>query len=168
MNVLPRIPITKIEGINPIIRSFTWGTSKEKISMAELMLDKKQGGLRMVDLANKELALKIQLVKVCYEQDDIQNIADYLMGNELKSLVWKVNLRKNQVHRHFKASFWRDVLEAWLEYTFVEPDNMEQMREQSLWLDSLYHMENRALLNRKAMSNNIYHVGDILDENGNP
>ena len=52
-------------------------------------------GLRLFNLAHKNLALKVQWVKVYYDNDEIRSLADPIIGRGLRAFVWQININQD-------------------------------------------------------------------------
>ena len=76
--------------------------------------------------------MKIQWVKSYYECDQIQALANALIGKNLYSYVWSVRLNERKdVDLFFRRSFWLDVILAWGKYKKM-PDTVEQVKHESI------------------------------------
>ena len=59
MQVLPLMPETVIKTVNNYISNFIWNGRKAKIGLKTLQLDKENGGATLVDLWERDKAMKI-------------------------------------------------------------------------------------------------------------
>ena len=66
MMVLPVIPDKVVKQMNNIIREFLWNGKKAKIAYAILQNPKDQGGLNLVNLKNKDRALKVSWPQIFF------------------------------------------------------------------------------------------------------
>ena len=69
------------------------------------MANKQEGGLRLVDLRKRELALKAAWVQTYHINDQIQALADYFLIPELGAKIWFNNLRSQDVVHFAKKRF---------------------------------------------------------------
>ena len=87
MMVLPIIPKNIVQQVDNVIRSFLWDNKKAKIAYSILQNPKKQGGLNLVNLKNKDISLT-QIQSKCNATSGIlkdtprRNISDINLGGK--------------------------------------------------------------------------------------
>ena len=115
MQVLPNMSNNLIKRIERIFNIFLWNGRRPKISVDKLMNRYDQGGLNLVNLKNKEKALKASWVSDLSHEDFLAELAYRNLSEPLRETIWKCNLSSLDVQKLFPDSFWKDVLMAWAE-----------------------------------------------------
>ena len=72
MSVLPKIDVAVLDQIQDIIMEFVWNEKRPKLQKELIMAPKHQGGLRLVNLKKKHLALLIQWVFITNSHGDLK------------------------------------------------------------------------------------------------
>ena len=75
MMVLPTIPTKYISELNHMIREFIWDKKKPKISLKTLQGTTAMGGLKLVDLAVKDMSLKISWLPILHQDSQLAALA---------------------------------------------------------------------------------------------
>ena len=123
MQVLPNMPVSSIKKIEKCIEEFIWNGHKPKISLRTLQLPKKMGGLNLVNFCEKDMALKLQWVKLYHEDLQIENLARTLLIPDMGGLIWRCNISGKDVPQIVPDSvpnnFWLSVLAAWSEINYT-------------------------------------------------
>ena len=70
MMVLPCIPQYVVKWMENVIRKFLWNGKKAKIAYRILQNPKKEGGLNLINLSNKDKALKATWPKILYQEQE--------------------------------------------------------------------------------------------------
>ena len=135
MMVLPRIPDNIVKTIDNIIREFLWNGRKSKINYQTLQIQKKEGGLNLVNLKNKDIALKSTWPQILHQEKDYANLVYTSMRcNGIKEDIWRCNLKSEDVRKlKISNSFWEDVLRSWAEYNYYTNVRIEN---QLIWYNS--------------------------------
>ena len=87
MNVLPTLPKQWRKFIEKTITNFLWDGKTAKISYNKLTARKEQGGLKLFNVKHKESSLKIQWVKIYYENVEIKCLANSMIRFDLGEKV---------------------------------------------------------------------------------
>ena len=87
MNVIPLIPEKLIEDINDTLNQYIWKSAKPKVDLNILTNSKNQAGLKLYNLYNKDLLLKIQWIPVYFDDDEINTLANVIMKNQFGALI---------------------------------------------------------------------------------
>ena len=137
MSVLPLLPQSIYKNFERLLLDFIWDGKRAKIPMEILQGEKLQGGLGLFDIRKKDLALKINWIVRIQKSKAFQDLAYEELENKIGDLIWKSQLREQDVKLYFKnRNFWTDVLKAWSALTFDGPTSPEQVKKQILWLNS--------------------------------
>ena len=158
MTVLPNMPRTLIEEMKKEIRSFIWNGKKAKIALKTLQGSIDTGGLRLVNLRLKEVALKISWIQILEQDEAMAEMAFRSINPYLKTWVFECNLSKKDVKfLNIENTFWRDVMEAWCYYHYTE--NIDQ--NQCIWYNSLIRVQGQPIFWKNCFSNGLFRVSQL-------
>ena len=167
MSVMMNIGVKTLQEIQKKIHSFLWnGKTHGRIAIETLQKDKKDGGLRLVNLEDKQQSLKIQsvlrlesdMLKSIYVEHNIQHIND---------LIWKCNLDTADIRRIFPNTFFREALEGWSKINYRWLQNRAEVLSEIIWLNSEIKIGGIPVIWNKWIQADILVMQDIVDENGN-
>lgn len=160
MQVLGILSPDIIQEFNKIVKEFLWDGGRAKISLEKLCNPKDQGGLELINIHNKDLALKCQWVSIIKEHPSIKQIASEFfpdIGND----IWLCNLKIKDIHKMFRSSFWKDVLVAWTKTYGSYPNNPTQIASQMIWYNSHIRIHNSPVYIQKAHQAGILFIYNI-------
>ena len=127
MMVLPNMDPKYVKQIEEIFVQFIWNKRKPKIPTRALMSDYSNGGIRLVDVAKREQALKATWIQIIANDDQIANLAFSMLNSDLKDWIFECNLHITDVGvLQISNSFWKNVLEAWCLYHYQDCTSTEQ------------------------------------------
>ena len=130
MQVLPLMNQSILFRINRMISNFIWNGRKPKIKLEQLMLDKPEGGRKLVNIEKRDISLKAVWVRRLHDRDVMLTALAYYylkvpMCNEL---IWECNFEYKDIKMYIQAdSFWKDVITSWSIYNFHTPTAKEQV-----------------------------------------
>ena len=135
MMVLPSIPRNIEKIIDNKIREFLWNGKKAKIAYEILQNPKKEGGLNLVNLRKKDIALKATWPKILEKEEEYAKLVYSSMRcSQLGHNIWCCSIAPDDVRTlGIKNSFWEDVLRSWNEYNYYHEYREEN---QILWYNS--------------------------------
>ena len=166
MSMLADMSPQEIGEAEKLIYDFMWNGKRARISMETLCKKKQQGGLKLVNLKKKQVALRISWIFKLENDPLLAKCAYTLLSPVLDVTIWKCNLKHSDVPKLFQKCFWREVLSDWCQYNFVEPCNNSDILNQIIWANSCIKINNTPVIWEKWIRKNILFVSDILDENG--
>lgn len=148
------------------------GGKTPKISRSILILDKKQGGLRLVSLKDKQKSLKIQwFSQINAEPDSIWAQIFYSFVNkDLGSTLWKCNLAPIHADIIFndKADvFWKQMFRAWCEFNYRSEINSDNIADQLIWLNSHILIDKKPFIFVEAFKVGLVFIRDLFKADGN-
>ena len=115
--VLPTPPKSFFKKYNGIVSNFLWNGKRPKVRLTLLQGIKLQGGAGLVNLENKEKALKLQWVQKVNLDAKLMSRAQCILGDHLGDSVWQVNLIGKDLRtfiQHLNPnSFWLSALVTW-------------------------------------------------------
>ena len=135
MMVLPQIPTSIVKNIDNVIRDFLWNGKKAKIAYSILQNPKEAGGLKLVNLHKKDIALKTTWPKILAREKDYSTIVYNIMRcNIIGEDIWRCRLKVEDV-KNMKGidNFWRDVLQSWSE---INPYREFRIENQYIWYNT--------------------------------
>ena len=128
--------------------------------------NKENGSGRLVNLAKRDRALKIEWIRKINTLDDpvLNFLAQYHLGLKIKEPVfWECNFCENDVHMfNCKTKFWEDLLKAWAEYNYSTPQTLEEILNQVLWYNSNVKIAGRFVMNEKMYGKGVIYVKDLV------
>ena len=74
---MPPLSKEMLRNFNDVISKLLWNQKRNRIEFQVLNATKDKGGLKLVSLSNKEIALKVNWVLAYMEYEEIRNLADY-------------------------------------------------------------------------------------------
>ena len=96
-----------VKEFNQTINNYLWKNRKPKIPLKVLQLPVTDGGLGLIDICKKDIAMKVQWVKCMIKEDNIKDLASELLPG-IGSDIWKCNLNEkdadDMIHME---SFWK-------------------------------------------------------------
>ena len=109
-------------------------------------MDKKDGGLKLIDLELKDASLKISWVNILRNEPSVMNLLNVQIGMEINEDLWRINMKPREVEEYFcKISlFWQDVLKAWLNLHYEE--NPQDPKNQFIWWNSHIKINQKAVI----------------------
>lgn len=169
MQVLPNMTQGLVKQLNDRISSFIWSGRKPKIAREVLICDKKQGGLRLVDIEARQRALKMQWV-IRIKNDGIwSTLFNGMLKENLGNLIWVCNLHSKHVKYIFREGtdlFWVQIAEAWASCNFKNQTEKLNVGEQVIWYNSNILVQNRPMLFINAFNAGIMYIQDLIQNDG--
>ena len=135
--VLPSISSTLIKRIDGLIDHFLWNGKRARISKETLRVSKSNGGLQLFDIQRKEVSLKINWI--CKLQDS--SFLQSCFFDATKFPRWpqiaSCNLTTMDACNFCSTKeFWGDCFKAWCSINYHNPQNIDQILDEVLWLNS--------------------------------
>lgn len=170
MQVLPNLTQQYIENVCSIVRSFIWNSKKAKITDKLLTVDKKYGGLRLVNLTHRQNALKIQWITIVNGDIFWETMCFSNLKINIGKIIWQCNFKDKHVQyiANNHSIFWTNVLEAWASYNFSHPVSPEDVSSQILWNNSYILIDNKPFVFLHAFNSGLIRVGQLYNLQGYP
>ena len=164
MTVLPIINENYVKKLNEICEQFIWNGRRAKIPLDVLQRKYADGGANLVNFEKKDLALKASWIQIIESDSYLKAFAYKNLNTVLCEKIWDANIKKSNVLKMFKPSFWRDVLIAWSQVNFqVDPPYFQQ---QILWYNSLLRIQNQVYYIDSAARNGLFYVEQLVNIEG--
>ena len=137
MSVLPNVPPSFLKKMEQKMVDFIWCKKRPKIPLRILKMDKKHGGLRLVDLEKKEASLKASWIPVLKQNSKLANLVYYFIAPLLQEDIWRCNFKREHagpsVPIQQKPLLGPSSREAWSSFNFKpEKDDIDHF----LWFNS--------------------------------
>lgn len=166
LSALDLLTQKRIKSIEAGIKKFLWNGKRPKMKLETLCKDRESGGLRLVDINKKDIALKAQWVFTYKEYPKIRNLANYFIP-EMGQDWWLANLKKDDIHKIMpQNSYWKQVSIAWAHTNFHVPQNIVQVAKQFLWFNSHIRIGKKPVWYQNAWRANVRYVADIVNNDG--
>lgn len=167
MSVLPNVPYSVITQFQEIISKYLGNGKRLRIPLKMLQAPRDLGGLQLVDLFSRQMALKAQWVVTVRDNTMWADIAYEYLDKHLKQKIWQCNIHVNDVDSIIPtASFWRQVLYAWCLYNFSLPNTSPLIRGEIIWFNSNIKVGGKVLRNINAWQNGLIYIADLCGPDG--
>lgn len=121
VTVLDLLDDIYLKEYDKLVKEFLWNGKSSKMRLLTLHNSKQYGGLGLVDLRSKDIALKTQWVAKCKRFSTLQSLADYFLPIGYN---WQHNVSVRDVKKmHINSTFWRDVLKCWASFSYQSRDS---------------------------------------------
>ena len=160
--VLPTMPKNTLKNIESVIREFLWNGKKAKIALGILQNPKRDGGLNLVNLRNKEKSLKATWPQILYQEEEYAEIVyKQLRMSVIKEDIWRANLRTDDVKTlKIQNTFWEDVLSAWTEFNAYKNKRVEN---QIIWYNSEIKLNNKVFMWKDVYDKGLKYVHQLFE-----
>ena len=105
MMSLPSIPKYMVKKIEREMRHFLWNGASPKIGTKTLRANKIKGGLKLVDLEIRDIALKVTWIQILKQDNEMAIIAYNNLQIEIGEEIWKANISPQDVRKTFTKGF---------------------------------------------------------------
>ena len=159
------LPFVKQELLKKFIKSvevFLWNGARPKIPYVTLTLNKKNGGMGLVDIERKNRALKISWIKTLKSEEKLANIVYKNCKLELKELIWRCSLKAKDVHLVIEDPFWCEVVSAWCELRYYLEEE-ELTKSTILWYNSRIRVEDKPIFWIGPFKKGLIYVGQLYE-----
>ena len=169
MSIMSNLNLVQVNEIENIFRDFIWKGKKPKIALSTLMGLKEQGGLRLINIKNKQDALKISWVVRLESKEFLSHCAYQILEPTLKELIWKCNLNAKSIKKMYDVTeFWVEVLLAWSRLNWHAPESVAEIREQILWYNGHICQNGQPLWWKHWYDKGLLLIEDIFKDSGEP
>ena len=160
MQVLPFLPETYIVKIEKEFENFIWNGKKPKIPIKTLQVLKQEGGLKLVNLRNKDKAIKVSWVQRLEHNDKLACLAYEYLHPLLREKIWQTNLSKEDAQKLFVGNnkFWNHVMYAWCELNW-EPFKKNYL----IWYNLEIRIDNLPIYWEKQCKKGLMYVYQLYE-----
>ena len=148
-----------------IIREFLWNGRKAKIAYKILQNSKENGGLNLVNLENRDKALKTSWVQILNGEEEYSSLVYGVMRcSTLGKDIWRCRLNEEDVYiLKIKSVFWEDVLKCWCNYNYYRQVRTEN---QLIWYNSSIKVAGKPFFWRDAYQRGLKFVYQLFTKGG--
>ena len=118
------------------VLDYLWDNKHAKIACDQLIADKSQGGIKLVDFTKKNTSLKITWVHIILHSKNDWVFVTYQFFSAIGSDIWKHNLDVQGVKDLITLVFWMDVLTEWSKIHYVNPINKQDILAMCIWYNA--------------------------------
>ena len=163
MMVLPMIPKTLVKNIDNTIRDFLWDGRKSKIAYKTLQNPTTEGGLNLVNLENKDRALKATWPQILKSEEEYAQVVYKIMRcTQLGEMIWRCNIAPNDILKlSIPSKFWSDVWISWSLYNFYVEKRTEN---QIIWYNSNIRIAGKPVFWADAHSKGLLYVHQLFEQ----
>ena len=161
--VLPIIPKSISKSVDNEIRDFLWNKKKSKISLATMQLQKKDGGLGLVNIQKRDQALKSTWPQILEKEPEYaQMVYKLIRVGSLKEYIWRCNIDPKDVKSlRIKDQFWEDVLYCWSIFNRYYRFKIEN---QIIWYNSMIKVGGKLIMWRDVFQRGLIYVYQLFDK----
>ena len=126
---------------------------KSKNCIYNFAKSKKEGGLNLVNLKNRDKALKATWPQILAKEKDYAQLVYAIMRcSVIGEDIWRCSIAQEDVEKmKFTNQFWKDVLKSWCEYNYYTGRRIEN---QYIWYNQKIRIGGRVV-----MWNDVYKRG---------
>ena len=159
-----------IKQINDLFYDFLWNSKGDKIKRNVITQNYGNGGLRMIDIASFNKALKSVWIRK-YLDESNKGKWKLFFDAELEKLGGQIVFRGNLDVKDVKklannlSPFLKEILEIWSELNYQGSiETVESFLTQSLWYNSLVRVMDKPVFYKSWHQMGISHVNQIVKE----
>ena len=146
-----------------IVLDFLWKGGKSHVRYTKITQDYHHGGLKLVDLKNKEISLKAKWPIYFKDRDE-----KWFYPKKLDHRIWQSNTNcKDVVYitKKFQAlKIFTDVWTAWSKGFAFDPEEVQEFAEQKIWGNSHIRRAGLPMINQIYLNSMFDTVGQIKHE----
>ena len=164
MMVLPNLTNTMLKNFESEFSKFLWNDRKAKIPLRSLQTSKQVGGLKLVDLAKKEMSQKISWIKILQEDSNIRNLVMQTLSPVINMWIFDCELLPEDVkHLEIPSKFWNDMLTAWCYFNKkIKNKDMEiNNKDEIIWWNSRIRVQGKPFLWEHAVIKGLYRIKQL-------
>jgi hypothetical protein len=164
-------PNTLIKEVDNILTKFLWNWKQPKIRKDVLIRTISNGGLKSPCFDCKIEAWKCKWAIRCLKNTETEPLWVYLVNYTLPSelnLKYLLNTRPTTacLNKHCKnlSQFYKDIILTWTKIKEKHiPTTIEQIKNESIWLNKFIEVKNNTLYCKKSIKQNILYINDLLN-----
>lgn len=145
LRVLPNLPDQFIQTFEKMLSKFLWSGRRAKIALQALQLPRECGGLKLVNLSQRNQAFKIQWIQYIRKYAFFDRIFYSQLRTPIKEFIWHCNFKPEHTKHIYNLegdTFWFQVLYAWAKYNFRLPEDVDEILKQRIWYNSSLLIDN--------------------------
>ena len=120
-----------------MVVKFLWEGYANKAPCDKVTQNYEIGGLKLVDLKSRDLALKISWVSKLTNREESSTSPLYYLLPIKDKVLWNCNIAAKDVRKlKIKSSLPYQFWEQWADFNHYTPCNVEEVMTQTLWFNS--------------------------------
>ena len=146
-------------------RKFIWSCRKPKISLARLEASTEKGGLKLVNLKEKDRSLKIaKIFKLIAGPQSVTKKILCKIYNIPENLILECNLNVQDLTKVKGYQLQEDMYKIWCSINFKVPNARNEVLSQVLWHNSLIRVANKPYIATVKIMQSVQYFSDIYCE----
>ena len=139
---------------------------KARIAYSRLIRGYEQGGLKLVDLEKKNIAMKTKWIQLCRKGENatLNSMMSSLIPIEAK-LMAQCNLSCKDIKKCFEVNVFSDILQAWSNITYGPPTSKNEVENQVIWMNSYIKINDRLIMYKLWHKKGLNKVGQLFGQN---
>ena len=160
---LPSPDLSTLKELDKLFFNFIWKNKRHEVNKKVLCLDIEQGGLKMLNLVEFDMSLKITwLRKLHIQTPEWKEFACYY---KIDRLIWTGSNYHNSLKNKVKNPFWQSVLISYSKwYRAFNILDLLPIPFQPIWGNDNMNIP----FNINFYNHNIIFIHDLFDPNGQP
>ena len=158
---LPSPPKDYFKKLEKLLVDFIWKNKRHEINKTLLCSDYNMGGLKMMDLIEFDMSLKLTWVRKTLTGNF--EWTGFAKEYKIDRLVWTGGMYHNELSLRTKDSFWKSVIVSFKKWNTILTESLEiDTDKQPLWGNPYMNIP----FNDSLYRNNITLIRDIVSHNG--
>ena len=161
--VLPSMNEKQLARVQDAFGTFLWKGSRAKIPLRILQLDKKDGGLQLVDLRRRDCAIKASWIQILDKDPKLSTLVYSFFAKEIKEHIWRCNFSVEDVKEILdkkRNPFWFDTLSAWARFNF----QCDLEYDQIIWFNSHIKINNHLVFWPKCFNKGLLYLSQLYEQ----
>ena len=159
--------------VKKVITDFLWEGKKAQIAYDTLIKSYEEGGVKLQDLATKNLSLKIKWVQKAFNEKNHRKPVWMQIANKMLPYtvpeIFECNLSTKDIFKlKIKKNWAITSILTWCEVNYHSPQTKKEILSQGLWMNSHIWVKDTPVLWKKFIAKGILEIKDIVDAQGIP
>ena len=168
-SVLPSPNPEQMKHLNKLLSDYLWNHKKHYVDKSIMINCLTEGGLGMLDVCSKDIAMKCNWVKRLNDNSNCywKVFARHYIPNADK-LFWTGNLKVSDgiILMTHNSIFWRNIVRAWCIYNYSIPNSIEDILNQQIWYNSFILVGGCPIYSKALHRKGILLIKDIVGQDG--
>ena len=157
-----------MQNVNTLLYDFLWGGKGDKIKITEMINNYSRGGLKMIDIRNFNISLKVKWLQGYLDSDNKGKwnvFFDYYLERYGGKLLILSNLQQRRAKQLVKQDpFVKEAIEYWTIINYCEK-NLE-FESAYIWHNSLVAIEKKPFFYQSWFNAGVQKVVALLNKDG--
>ena len=168
-SVLPSPVPEQMKKIDSILFEHLWSNRKHYIEKSIMFNSISEGGLNMIDIYSKNIAIKCKWIKKITDPNAnfFKNIVHYYIPNS-SIWFWSGNLKVSDAFKFMihQSLFWKSIIQAWCIYNYSIPNSYIEIYNQQIWYNSFILVGHKPIFNDYLNTKGITYIKDLVNDDG--